>query len=78
MLRNGDRYIIILLGSLLAMFVPYVHMKGRVSASPAGWPIPADTLFFVWTLLAIGVLEDSSPAILAARGLWSPPWRRPR
>jgi hypothetical protein len=33
--------------------------------------------FFVWTLLAIGVLGLFS-AILAARGLWSLPWRRPR
>ena len=33
--------------------------------------------FFVWTLLAIGVLGVFS-AILSARGLWSLPWRRPR
>ena len=33
--------------------------------------------FFVWTLIAIGVIGLFS-AILAARGLWSLPWRRSR
>jgi heme exporter protein D len=32
-------------------------------------------LFFVWTLLAIGVIGLFS-AILCVRGLWSLPWRR--
>jgi hypothetical protein len=31
--------------------------------------------FFVWTLLAIGVLGFFT-AILSVRGLWSLPWRR--
>jgi hypothetical protein len=31
--------------------------------------------FFVWTLIAIGVTGLFS-VILAARGLWSLPWRR--
>jgi len=39
--RSG--YIIMLLGSLFSLVVPVVHMKGKVSASPAGSPIPADT-----------------------------------
>ncbi len=33
--------------------------------------------FFVWTLLAIGVLGLFS-VILSVRGLWSLPWRRSR
>jgi len=73
--RSG--YIIILLGSLLGLFVPYVHMKGKgvgVASRLAG---TSGHFFFVWTLLAIGVLSLFS-AILAVRGLWSLPWRRPR
>ena len=73
--RSG--YIIILLGSLLGLFVPYVHMKGKgvgVASRLAG---TSGHFFFVWTLLAIGVLSLFS-AILSVRGLWSLPWRRPR
>jgi len=73
--RSG--YIIILLGSLLGLFVPYVHMKGSgvgVASRLAG---TSGHFFFVWTLLAIGVLSLFS-VILSVRGLWSLPWRRPR
>jgi mannitol-specific phosphotransferase system IIBC component len=49
-------HIIMLLGGLLAMFVPYVHMKGKgvgVASRLAG---TSGHFFFVWTLIAIGVL----------------------
>ena len=62
-----------LLGGVVAMFVPYVHMKGKgvgVASRLAG---SSGHLFFVWTLLAIGVLGLFS-VILAARGLWNPQW----
>jgi hypothetical protein len=74
--RSG--YIITLLLSLFSLVVPVVHMKG-----PKGVGITSRLVntsghfFFVWTLIAIGVLGLFS-AILAARGLWSLPWRRPR
>ena len=73
--RSG--YIIMLLGSLLAMFVPYVHMKGKgvgVASRLAG---TSGHFLFLWTLIAIGVLGLFS-AILSVRGLWSLPWRRTR
>jgi len=73
--RSG--YIIMLLLSLFSLVVPYVHMKGRgvgVTSKIANF---SGHFFFVWTLLAIGVLGLFS-SILAARGLWSLPWRRPR
>ena len=74
--RSG--YIIVLLGSLLGLFVPYVHMSGAkgvgVASRLAGHQ---GHFFFVWTLLAIGVLSFFS-VILCARGLWSLPWRRGR
>lgn len=72
--RSG--YIIMFLLSLFSLVVPYVHMSGAkgvgVASRLAGHQ---GHFFFVWTLLAIGVLGLFS-AILAARGLWSLPWRR--
>ena len=73
--RSG--YIIILLGSLLAMFVPYVHMRGKGVGVTSRLGNTSGHFFFVWTLIAIGVLGLFS-AILSARGLWSLPWRRRR
>jgi hypothetical protein len=69
--RSG--YLIILLGSLLGSVIPAAHMSrvglvgGRIANS-------GGKLFFVWTLLALGVTAMFS-AILAARGLWRPPQR---
>ena len=72
--RSG--YIIMLLGSLFSLVVPIIHMKGRgVGLGSSRLPNTSGHFFFVWTLLAIGVLGPFS-AILAARGLWSLPWRR--
>ena len=73
--RSG--YIIMLLGSLLGMFVPYVHMKGKGVGGASRLAGTSGHFFFVWTLIAIGVLGLFS-AILSARGLWSLPWRRAR
>jgi hypothetical protein len=73
--RSG--YIIMFLGSLFSLVVPYVHMKGRGVGIASRLPNYNGHFFFVWTLLAIGLLGAFS-AILAARGLWSLPWRRSR
>ena len=73
--RSG--HIIMLLGGLVAMFVPYVHMKGKGVGLASRLAGSSGHLFFVWTLLAIGVLGLFS-VILSVRGLWSLPWRRPR
>ena len=74
--RSG--YIIMLLMSLASLGVPLIHMKGRgVGLGSSRLPNTSGHFFFVWTLLAIGVLGLFS-AILSARGLWSLPWRRPR
>jgi len=72
--RSG--YIIILLGSLLALGIPFLHARG---AGMVGGRIANSSgkFFWVWTLLAIGVTGLFS-VILAVRGLWSLPWRRPR
>jgi hypothetical protein len=61
------RYVIILLGSLLAAVMPAAHFRGagigaRITESSGG-------LFFIWTLFALGVTGTFS-AILSVRGLW--------
>jgi hypothetical protein len=71
--RSG--YIIMLLGSLASLIVPIIHMKGRGVGITSRVPNYSGHFFFVWTLLAIGVLGLFS-AILSARGLWNMPWRR--
>lgn len=71
--RSG--YVIILLGSLLGMFVPYVHMRGKGVGVASGIASSSGGFFFVWTLLALGVIALFS-VILTAHGLWSLPWRR--
>ena len=73
--RSG--YIIMLLLSLFSLVVPYVHMKGRGVGVTSRLANSSGHFFFVWTLIAIGVLGLFS-AILSARGLWNLPWRRPR
>src|SRR5215470_16747619 len=62
--RSG--YVIILLGSLLGLLVPVIHMKGAgvggaIAKSSGGF-------FFIWTLLALGVTALFS-VILSVRGL---------
>ena len=69
--RSG--YVIILLGSLLGLLVPVVHMKG----AGVGGAIAKSSgaFFFIWTLLALGVTALFS-IILSVRGLWELlPWR---
>jgi hypothetical protein len=68
--RSG--YVIILLGSLLGLVVPVVHMKG----AGVGGAIAKSSgaFFFIWILLALGVTALFS-VILSVRGLWE---HRPR
>ena len=73
--RSG--YIIMLLGSLLSLVVPVVHMKGKGVGVASRIANSSGDFFFVWTLIALGVTALFS-VILSARGLWSLPWRRPR
>ena len=63
--RSG--YVIILLASLLSLGVPVIHMRGR---GVGFGTTRSGGLFFVWTLLALGVTALFS-VILSVRGLWS-------
>ena len=68
-------YIIVLLGSILGVIVPYVHMRGTSGVMGGAIGRSSESFFFVWTLLALGTTAMFS-FFLAARALWSLPWRR--
>lgn len=65
--RSG--YIIILLGSLLSLAVPLVHMQGKGVGVASRMVNTGGHFFFVWTLLALGV-TGLFGVVLSARGLW--------
>ena len=70
-------YIIILLGSLLGLVVPVLHMKGASGVLGGEIGKSSQAFFFVWTMLALGVTAMFS-ALLSAQALWRLPWRRQR
>lgn len=63
--RSG--YVIMFLGGLIAIGMPIIHRNNgfteTVAKSPGG-------LFFMWTLIALGV-SGGLTMILSARGLWN-------
>jgi hypothetical protein len=63
--RSG--YVIVLLGSLLGCLVPVIHLKG----AGVGGAIAKSSgaLFFIWTLIALGVSSLFS-VVLCVYGLW--------
>ncbi|HEX7419940.1 MAG TPA: hypothetical protein VF505_08630 [Thermoanaerobaculia bacterium] len=65
--RSG--YVIILLGSLLGLVVPVIHMMGKGVGVHSRIANSSGALFFVWTLITIGVTSLFS-VILSVRGLW--------
>lgn len=70
-------YIIMLVGSLLALAIPFAHMSGKgigVASRAAG---SSGHFFFVWTLIMLGVIGLFG-LVLAARGLWTREWRQPQ
>jgi hypothetical protein len=69
--RSG--YVIILVGSLLGLVVPIIHMKGAgVGGTLAK---SSGAFFFIWTLIALGVTALFS-VLLSVRALWERPPRR--
>ena len=68
-------YVIMLLGSLLSLAVPVLHMKGKGVGIASGIANSSGGFFFIWTLIALGVTALCS-VILSAHGLWNLPWRR--
>jgi hypothetical protein len=66
--RSG--FVIILLGSLLVLVVPVIHMMGNGVGVGGNIANSSGAFFFVWTLFALGVTALFS-VVLSVRGLWS-------
>ena len=62
--RSG--HVIMFLGGLAALGMPIIHRNNGFTATVARSP---GGLFFIWTLVALGVIGGLA-MILAARGLW--------
>jgi len=70
-------YIIMLVGSLLALGIPIIHMSGKgigVASRVAG---SNGHFFFAWTLIMLGVLGLFG-LVLSVRALWAREWRQAR
>jgi hypothetical protein len=65
--RSG--YIIVLLGSLLGTCVPVLHFQAAGGVAGGAIAKSGGALFFVWTILALGVCSVFS-VVLSAHGLW--------
>ena len=63
--RSG--YIIMFLGGLVALGMPVIHRNNGFTATVARSP---GGLFFMWTLVTLGVTGGLA-MILSARGLWT-------
>jgi hypothetical protein len=69
--RSG--YIIMFLGGLAALGMPLIHRNNGFTPAVARAP---GGLFFIWTLVALGV-TGGLVMILSARGLWTSRSRKP-
>jgi hypothetical protein len=73
--RSG--YIIMLVGSILALGMPVAHVIGAGGVFRGAIAKSSPAFLFVWTLHALGVTGMFS-LILAARGLWNLQRGQPR
>ena len=69
--RSG--HIIMLLGGLAALAIPIIHRNNGFTAAVAQSP---GGLFFIWTLMALGV-TGGLVVILSVWGLWNLRSRKP-
>ncbi len=73
--RSG--YVVMLLGALLGLGIPVLHMRGTGVGVDGPIASSGGAFFFIWTLIALGVTALFS-VILSARGLWRLTWGRSR
>jgi hypothetical protein len=66
--RSG--YIIMLLGGLLGLAVPILHMKGKGVGLASSIAHTSGAFFFVWTVIVLG-MSALFALILSVHGLWS-------
>jgi hypothetical protein len=67
-------YIVMLLGSLVSLGIPAIHMSGRGIGIASRVANTGGHHFFVWTLITLGVSGLFS-LLLSAQGLWRREWR---
>ena len=67
-------HVIMFLGGLAALGMPIIHRNNGFTATVARSP---GGLFFIWTLVTLGVIGGLA-MILSARGLWRLRRRSPR
>lgn len=65
--RSG--HVVMLLGSLLALAAPVLHMRGTGVGVGSRIADSSGAFFFIWTLIALGV-TGLFGVILSVRGLW--------
>lgn len=65
--RSG--YVIVLLGSLLGVCAPVLHFQAAGGVAHGKIAASSGAMFFVWTLLALGVCAVFS-IVLSVHGLW--------
>lgn len=70
-------YIIMLLGSLVSLGVPMIHMTGRGIGTASRVANTGGYHFFVWTLITLGVSGLFS-LVLSTQGLRKGEWRQKR
>ena len=68
-------HIIMLVGSLIALGIPVIHMSGKGIGTASRVANTSGHHFFVWTLIALGV-SGLFTLVLSAQGLWSREWRQ--
>jgi len=68
-------YVIMLLGALVSLGVPAIHMSGRGIGTASRVANTAGYHFFVWTLITLGVSGLFS-LVLSVQGLWNREWRQ--
>jgi hypothetical protein len=62
-------YVMVLLGSLVGLVVPIVHIAGAGGHINGGIEKSGDAYFFVWTLMTLAVTSLFS-IVLSVLGLW--------
>jgi hypothetical protein len=61
------RYIILFLGGLVSLGMPFLHRKSGFTAAVASQP---GGILFIWTLVALGVTGGLA-MILSVQGMWN-------
>ena len=68
-------YIILMLGSIVSLGIPMIHMSGKGIGTASRVANTSGHRFFVWTLLMLA-MSGLFSLVLSAQALWRRDWRR--